>query len=371
MPTPARSRSRAPIQADWCSLRALAIVAGAAGCGSEVGAEPTPATFDCPRSQPGSTGTEPALRSAVRELIFPEGQLPAAPPDAVSPDVDNPFVPASTPNLAQIDQFRFDLAYGLSAYVHHFRPTDDNGRLVIHNLGHWQGINDAAPVLSRLLAWGYEVLVVPMPLMGGNTQDVDVRYAGRDIYLGNHHDDLLAIEELGGPTFSLFFEPLARALSAVTAERSFERVAMMGLSGGGWTTDVYSAIDLRIDSSYSIAGSLPFALRTPPNELGCYEQLVDRPLFALVDYRDLYFLSALGRGQRHRQILHENDSCCFKWAGRAEEIRAYALEVQDRLTGQDQGGDFAVELLPELGGHAIYPQDLEFIHAELSRDCAL
>ena len=52
---------------------------------------------------------------------------------------------------------------------------------------------------------------------------------------------------------------------------------MAGLSGGGWTTTIASALDPRIVLSFPVAGSVPFAMRDehpgdPYHDLGDFEQ---------------------------------------------------------------------------------------------------
>ena len=42
----------------------------------------------------------------------------------------------------------------------------------------------------------------------------------------------------------------------------FDSYYMMGISGGGWTTVLYSAIDDRISQSYSVAGTYPIFMRS-------------------------------------------------------------------------------------------------------------
>ena len=51
-------------------------------------------------------------------------------------------------------------------------------------------------------------------------------------------------------------------------EYNFKRYSMIGLSGGGWTTVVYAAIDERISDSFSVAGSIPFYLRVDEQRYG-------------------------------------------------------------------------------------------------------
>lgn len=46
----------------------------------------------------------------------------------------------------------------------------------------------------------------------------------------------------------------------------------MGASGGGWVAALYAALDTRVNASYPIAGTEPFALRALRAEgLGDYE----------------------------------------------------------------------------------------------------
>jgi hypothetical protein len=77
--------------------------------------------------------------------------------------------------------------------------------------------------------------------------------------------------------------------------RRYGFIAMGGLSGGGWTTTVYGAVDPRIDALYPVAGSMPLELRRGhPAHLGDEEQRYP-PLYSLVSYQDLYVLGSVHR----------------------------------------------------------------------------
>src|SRR5882724_11589473 len=66
-----------------------------------------------------------------------------------------------------------------------------------------------------------------------------------------------------------FVEPIAAALNCLLADGGYRSVYMVGLSGGGWTTTLYAAIDPRVRRSYPVAGSLPQYLRKEgPRRLG-------------------------------------------------------------------------------------------------------
>ena len=75
-----------------------------------------------------------------------------------------------------------------------------------------------------------------------------------------------------------FLEPVSLAINfAIT--QGYERFVMVGLSGGGWSTTVASALDKRIGLSFPVAGSLPLDMRTNDwHDGGDYEQ-TGRPIY--------------------------------------------------------------------------------------------
>src|SRR6185436_16268801 len=100
-----------------------------------------------------------------------------------------------------------------------------------------------------LLKHGYGVLAVYMPHMCvlATTQPMT-------------HDEMFdRLKPKTGSVMKFFLEPTAVSLNAVRDQ--YRDVAMIGLSGGGWTTTVYSAIDPKITLSIPIAGTIPLYLR--------------------------------------------------------------------------------------------------------------
>src|ERR1041385_7687309 len=84
---------------------------------------------------------------------------------------------------------------------------------------------------------------------------------------------------------------------------------MVGLSGGGWTTTLYAAIDPRIRKSFPVAGSIPLYLYSDHYQTDAEQS---RPeLYSLAGYPDLYVLGSSGIGRKQVQILNHSDSCCF------------------------------------------------------------
>ena len=93
----------------------------------------------------------------------------------------------------------------------------------------------------------------------------------------------------------------------------------MGASGGGWTTLLAAALDPRITTSVSVAGSLPIPLRTGlcgRASVGDGEQQ-NQPglLYTKISYLDLYIMASNGRSnglaRQHIQVNNQYDTCCY------------------------------------------------------------
>jgi hypothetical protein len=230
--------------------------------------------------------------------------------------------------------------------------------LVIYHRGHEDDPAAGYATVVALHDAGYEVLVMAMPLYTPNPRPVaEVPRVGR-LHL-THHDQLEWLTMPGGSSpVQLFVEPVIALLDHL-APRG--RVAMAGLSGGGWTTMMAAALDERIALSLPVAGSLPRFLREPalPGELGDYEQR-EPGLYRLATYPELYMLGASGTGRRQVQILNAADSCCFRAAAAAH----YAEVVAARVDAMGRGS-FAVLVDDTHRGHAVSPWGLAAVLAEL------
>lgn len=78
--------------------------------------------------------------------------------------------------------------------------------------------------------------------------------------------------------------------SLTTGGTPYGRVHLLGLSGGGRTATLYAALDPRITTTVSVAGSLPLYLRTGES-IGDIEQTLPE-LYAVAGQLDLYMLNA-------------------------------------------------------------------------------
>ena len=130
---------------------------------------------------------------------------------------------------------------------------------------------------------------------------------------------------------------------------------MVGISGGGWTSSVYPALDTRISKSFSVAGSLPLSLRIVIDDVGDYEQFHPE-LYSIANYFELYVLSSTGKDREFYQIFNKNDPCCF-----AGEIYKIYHEPLKKFISKFDSGNFDIILDDTHTEHKISENITEFI----------
>jgi hypothetical protein len=134
---------------------------------------------------------------------------------------------------------------------------------------------------------------------------------------------------------------------------------MIGISGGGWTTVVYSALDPRISSSYPVAGSYPIYIRNQiEGSSGDYEQTAPN-FYARASYIELYILATFGR--RQLQIFNLEDACCFPGTY-SSTYKGYIQGVAANLDGS-----FDVLIDTTHQEHIISDYALNYILVDLER----
>ncbi|WP_327588911.1 hypothetical protein OHA25_19185 [Nonomuraea sp. NBC_00507] len=176
-----------------------------------------------------------------------------------------------------------------------------------------------------------------------------------------------------------FLEPVAVCLNYLKSKyivHGFPRYSeydMIGLSGGGWTTTVYSAIDSRIRSSFPIAGSIPLYLRGNGAATGDREQTYS-DFYKISGYLDLYILGSAGSGRKQVQILNRRDNCCFGAdqhdATRAgstydQSVRDYESRVQKTVAALGFADAFRLHIDETAPSHTISRHAIKIILCEL------
>jgi hypothetical protein len=255
-----------------------------------------------------------AKRDALTHFIWGPDGFPAAKlPASVQRNVPSPV--SGLANLGRVDRLNITMDAGQHDAVFHMIPrVNANDRLVIVHQGHTctlddsQALTDDGPGMQRmingLLSEGYSVLAAYMPHMNDQLPDPCV----------SDHDLMFrTITTIGSP-LKFFLEPLVEGLNYLQTRADqdqfphYRDYSMVGLSGGGWTTTVYAALDPRITLSVPVAGSIPLYLRF--NDPGDTEQELTQ-FYAMAHYPDLYVMGSYGRGRRQVWVLNRRDDCCF------------------------------------------------------------
>ncbi len=284
--------------------------------------------------------------------------------------------PDNLKNLERVDTLRIAMDGGVKGLAHLFLPRKHKkSRVVILHLGHTDGctFNDDMPgepdigmrrSLNAFLSEGFAVLGVYMP----QVTPEDCRW---------EHDRLFKAKTSGSP-LKFFLEPTLAAINYL--QKTYPELrdfSMTGLSGGGWTTTLYAAVDPRIKLSIPVAGSLPLYL--------CHEgyghdieQRVDS-FYRIAGHLDLYLLGSYGKGRKQIQVLNRRDDCCFgenqhdrSLTGLPFEpsVREYEARVKKTLERLGSGS-FRVFIDEKSDGHKISLHTLEkVILPELQRSGA-
>jgi hypothetical protein len=258
---------------------------------------------------------------------------------------------------ADISQWSVRMQFGIDSRILVLSPHGRRRKTaVVYQQGHEGDVTHGAGVISRLSQEGFCVVALSMPLLGPNSQpEINFRRHGQ-VRLRDHDFFPLVDFEYGVHSVRFFLEPVIACVNRLFAE-GYTSVAMLGYSGGGWTTTMCAAIDERIASSFPVAASLPFSLRNA-HEMADYENHLPE-LYSIANYPELHVLGAHG----HRfqlQVLNEFDPVA--WSGRRGEL--YEEPVREALNRLG-GGRFEVMIDSSWAGHGISKSALRRILAEL------
>lgn len=262
-------------------------------------------------------------------------------------------------NLRQIDKFTIDMEYDVNSISYLFLPKSSNNKLVIYHQGHDGDFINGKMIIENLLNKNYSVLAFSMPLTGQNSNPViDLDRFGK--FKLASHDDLYFLETESFSPLKYFLKPISSSLNYLDKNYNFEHYYMMGISGGGWTTGVYSAIDPRIEKSFPVAGTAPEFLRfNNPKNVADYEQKVPA-FFRIANYLEQYVMASYGDNREQLQIFNKQDPCCFS----GEQYKIYEGAIQKVLAGLGKG-KFSIIIDENNPTHSISPNSLARIIQEM------
>ena len=303
-------------------------------------------------------------RNFLTEFFWDVGSLQRVKDKSQLPEVESgisDFNYKDFQNLKRIDRLTVEMEYGINSVSYLFLPEQPNEKLILYHQGHGGDFLLGKDTIKFFLDRNFTVFAMTMPLLGMNNQPiVEMDVLGK-IKL-NSHNQLRLLEANDFNPMKLFLDPIQINLNFLDKEYNFKRYSMIGLSGGGWTTVVYSAIDERISDSFSVAGSMPFYLRVDDRDMGDYEQR-NIELYQNVNYLELYVLSAYGDGRKHVQIFNKNDPCCYSGSG----YEIYELIIKDKML-QLGKGNFQILVDDTHDEHKISDYILKLIHETISLD---
>jgi len=237
-------------------------------------------------------------------------------------------------NLKSIHKLTINMEYEVNSIAYLFLSENSNNKLIIYHQGHNGDFVVGKENINFFLNEGYSVLAFSMPLLGMNNQPiVDLDNFGKIKFTTHKH--LRFLESSNFSPIKFFVEPIGTSLNYLEENFDFNSYYMVGISGGGWTTVLFSAIDDRILQSYSVAGTFPMFMRSDSKNIGDYEQTLPE-LYQIANYLELYILSSYGDDRIHVQIFNKNDPCCF--SGNVSGL--YDHKINEKLIKLGRGDFF-------------------------------
>jgi hypothetical protein len=308
-----------------------------------------------------------AKRTELVNFIWGPDGLPKEQPANVEKAISDDRY-AKLDNLKQIDRLTVNMEWGLTSTAYHFIPAQANGKLIIYHGGHDGDFIVAKDLIAFFLKNGFSVVGMSMPLEAPNNNPVvELENIGK-VQL-SFHDQIKLLKMKSGHPVQLFLTPVAVVVNYAQT-LGYSSIFMTGVSGGGWTTTVYAALDPRIARSYPTAGTLPLHLRADrkrantaqrPADWGDYEQTIPE-LHAIANYLDLYILSSVGEHRKQLQILNQHDPCCLG----GESSKAYENAVNEQVKNLGSGGSFAVYLDTKNKYHSISGDAMNVILSDIN-----
>lgn len=260
-------------------------------------------------------------------------------------------------NLQRIDKFSIKMEHDVNTIAYLFSPKTSNNNLIIYHQGHGGDFVIGKNTIEFFLDKGYTVLAFSMPLYGMNNQPIiDLPNFGK-IKLEVHNQfHLLDNNEF--TSIKYFMEQILVSLNYIEKEYDFDSYSMVGVSGGGWSAIIYSAIDDRIDNNFSVTGMYPEYLQQLYHPAD-YER-INSQLYQKVSALEFFVMSGYGENRTAMQIFNKFDP-----GGRCGEYyKTYEGVIKEKI-GELGKGEFITYLDDTHNEHKISNHALEIIFNQL------
>ena len=203
------------------------------------------------------------------------------------------------------EKFRYEIVPGFYSTAVLYEPEHLEGKVpaVLDVLGHFP-TGKSMPFEQKLCI--NEALRGMVALSMAFIDMGELQLKGNEHYFGSDLD-LVGVSGVG-----LFYLAMRRGLDYLYDDPHVDqsRIAVTGLSGGGWQTIMLSSLDPRVQVSIPVAGfaSLQGRVERIPGEPGDYEQLPPD----LLDGQGYQTFVALRAPRPTLELNNAEDSCCFR-----------------------------------------------------------
>lgn len=177
------------------------------------------------------------------------------------------------------------------------------------------------------------------------------------------HKRLTYLDLCGRSGLSVFYLTLKRGLDVLLQHPNADhrRVAVTGLSGGGWQTILLSALDTRVTTIVPVAGYITFDARTTyRGDVGDFEES-PTDLLSLADYSHL---TAMLAPRPTLLIYNEKDNCCYPTQRSRKLIFAPVVPLYEKF-GLQENFQFYSHVEP--GDHNYGRDNRETLYRFLNR----
>ena len=210
-----------------------------------------------------------------------------------------------------------------------YEPTELRGRApaVLNPNGHHAGGKAMSYKQARCIN------LAKRGILALNTEFVGMGELRADV----EHNRIALLDLCGVAGIGVFYLIMKRGLDVLLdhPQADPERVAMTGLSGGGWQTIVLSALDERITVSVPVAGHSPVWQRIRyMSDIGDQEQ-IPSDLCTVADYDTL---TAMLAPRPSLLIYNRYDDCCFQAPRTRRSVYQPAKPVFAMLGAPDRLG---------------------------------
>lgn len=255
----------------------------------------------------------------IREHLLAEVVFHGWPKDWVSaPSRFEDLGPIPAGKGYRLRKLRYEVVPGFYSTAILYEPEVIQGKVpaVLNVMGHYGPIGKADEA--------YQTFCINEALRGMMALNLEWIGMGELTAKGNEHGFAGNLDLVGANGVGLFYLEMRRGLDYLwdNSQVDQKRIAVTGLSGGGWQTIVLSGLDERVNVSIPVAGytSLEGRLALAPiTEAGDIEQ---NPTDFVVG-QDYSTLTAMRAPRPTLLINNAEDTCCF----RAPLVKPYIFEA--------------------------------------------